>query len=197
MPAGRPRSFDAEQALDRALKVFWRKGYEGASLPELTRAMGINRPSLYAAFGNKEALFRQAVQRYLDGPARHVRTALQETTARQVAEYWLRGSLELITSARQPRGCFLVQGALTCGDAAAPARREMARQRAAGEEALRDRFQRAIDEGDLPRGSDAAALARYLCAVAYGLAVQAASGAERGELEQVVALALQAFPAKI
>ncbi len=75
---GRPRAFDVDQALDQALKVFWRKGYEGASLPDLTRAMGINRPSLYAAFGNKEALFRKALDRYDDGPAAYVREALEE-----------------------------------------------------------------------------------------------------------------------
>ncbi len=86
MPSGRPRAFDLEQALDSALKVFWRKGYEGASLPDLTKAMGINRPSLYAAFGNKEELFRKALDRYSEGPACHVREALSEPTARKVVE---------------------------------------------------------------------------------------------------------------
>ena len=81
---GRPREFDAEDALDRALEVFWRKGYEGASLAELTEAMGINRPSLYAAFGNKEALFRLAFDRYADGPAAYTREALEAPTARGV-----------------------------------------------------------------------------------------------------------------
>src|SRR5437867_5809784 len=83
---GRPRAFDVEQALDRALEVFWRKGYEGTSLPDLTRAMGINRPSLYAAFGNKETLFRKALDRYAAGPAAYVHAALDEPTARAVAE---------------------------------------------------------------------------------------------------------------
>ena len=86
MPRGRPREFDVEKALDRALEVFWRKGYEGASLPDLTRAMGINRPSLYAAFGSKEGLFRRALDRYAEGPAGYVAGALAEPTARAVAE---------------------------------------------------------------------------------------------------------------
>src|SRR5712672_3301566 len=83
---GRPRAFDADRALDRALAVFWRNGYEGASLPALTKAMGINRPSLYAAFGNKEALFRKALQRYFQGPATYLHDAIEEPTARAVVE---------------------------------------------------------------------------------------------------------------
>src|SRR6059058_4783820 len=113
---GRPRAFDVDEALDQALKVFWRKGYEGASLPDLTKAMGINRPSLYAAFGNKEALFRKAIDRYLEGPACYVREALREPTARVVVERLLRASIDLVTDSRNPRGCFMVQGALACGD---------------------------------------------------------------------------------
>src|SRR5882762_7096049 len=112
MPIGRPRAFDLDQALDRALKVFWRKGYEGASLPDLTKAMGINRPSLYAAFGNKEALFRKAIDRYVEGPASHIAEALEEPTALAVVGRLLRGSIDLITDSRNPHGCFMVQSAL-------------------------------------------------------------------------------------
>src|ERR1700747_3031170 len=93
---GRPRAFDVQHALDQALKVFWRKGYEGASLPDLTRAMGINRPSLYAAFGNKEGLSRKALERYSDGPAAYVREALEEPTARAVVETLLRGEVDML-----------------------------------------------------------------------------------------------------
>src|SRR2546426_4232070 len=105
---GRPRSFDADKALEKALRIFWKKGYEGATLPDLTRAMGINRPSLYAAFGNKEALFRKAIDRYIEGPACHLGEALEEPTARKVVERFVRGSIDLVTDPRNPRGCFLV-----------------------------------------------------------------------------------------
>src|ERR1700691_2548703 len=112
---GRPRGFDTEKALDAAMREFWRKGFEGASLADLTKAMGINRPSLYAAFGDKEALFRKVLDRYADGPARYVREALQEPTARAVMERLLRGAAEISADRHSPRGCLMVQGALACG----------------------------------------------------------------------------------
>src|SRR6266852_3492764 len=118
MPRGRPRAFDIDKALDRALGVFWRKGYEGTTLSDLTEAMGINRPSLYAAFGSKEGLFRKALDRYAEGPAAYVREALNEPTARAVAERLLGGAADLLTDPRHPRGCLAVQGALACGEAA-------------------------------------------------------------------------------
>src|SRR5216683_2232994 len=143
-PAGRPRSFDMDQALDRALQVFWRKGYEGTSLSDLTGAMRINRPSLYAAFGNKEALFRKALDRYVEGPAAYVREALNEPTARAVAERLLGGAIDLLTHPRNPRGCLMVQGALACGKATESVRRELVSRRLAGEVAVRQRFGRAL-----------------------------------------------------
>jgi len=191
---GRPREFCTEQALDRALEVFWRKGYEGASLPDLTDAMGISRPSLYAAYGSKLELFRRAINRYLDGPAAHVRGALDEPTAKKVAERMLAGGIALATDKRNPPGCFLVHGALVCGDAAAEARQELDKCRAAGELALRKRFERAQKEGNLPRSAKPAVLARWVTTLNYGLAVQAASGATRAQLEAVARLALAAWP---
>jgi AcrR family transcriptional regulator len=195
MSTGRPREFDLEKALDQALKVFWRKGFEGASLDDLTEAMGINKPSLYAAFGNKEELFRRAMGRYLEGPACHTREALAEPTARAVVERWLRGTIDLLTHPRNPRGCFLVQGALACGESGDAVRKEMAKQRAKGEAALRKRFERAQAEGDLPTTCNPSDLARYIAAINFGLSVQAAGGAKRDELEGVVKIALQAWPA--
>jgi AcrR family transcriptional regulator len=190
LPKGRPREFDVDQALDRALRVFWRRGYEGATLSHLTTAMGINRPSLYAAFGSKEELFRKALDRYAEGPAAYLREALTEPTARAVAERLLSGSVDLLTDRRNPRGCLLVQGALACGEAAESVRRELVARRAAGEAALCQRFERALADGDLLAHSDPAALARYVLAVMQGMAVQAAGGATREELRQVANLAL-------
>ena len=192
---GRPRAFDVDEALDQALKVFWRKGYEGTSLPDLTRAMGINRPSLYAAFGNKEALFRKALDRYNDGPAAYVREALVEPTARAVVEALLRGAVEQLSSRRHPQGCLMVQGALSCGTRADPIRRELAARRAAVEVAIRRRFKRAISDDDLPADTDAGDLARYVSTVMYGMAVRAAGRASRKELLRVVKMALRAWPA--
>lgn len=194
MPKGRPREFDVDKALDRALRVFWRKGYEGATLPDLTRAMGINRPSLYAAFGNKEGLFRRALDHYAAGPAAYVREALDEPTARAVAERLLGGAIDLLTGPRTPRGCLLVQGALACGDAAESVRRELAARRQRTDTAVRQRFERARAAGDLPGGADPGELADFVMTVLRGMAVQAAGGAGREELRRVVALALRAWP---
>ena len=194
MPIGRPREFDIEKALDSALRVFWRKGYEGASLPDLTRAMGINRPSLYAAFGNKESLFRKVLDRYVERPAAYVRKALNEPTARAVAERLLGGALDLLADPRNPRGCLMVQGALACGKAAESVRRELVSRRMAGEVEVRRRFEQALTEGDLPADSDPADLARYVVTVVRGMAVQAAGGASREELRRVVEIALRAWP---
>jgi AcrR family transcriptional regulator len=104
--------------VDRALQVFWRQGYERASLADLTKAMGINRPSLYAAFGNKEYLFCKALDRYAEGPAAYTRTALDAPTARAVVERLLLGVVNMLTDPCTPQGCLAVQGALACGDAA-------------------------------------------------------------------------------
>jgi AcrR family transcriptional regulator len=191
---GRPRSFDIDRALDRALQVFWRKGYEGASLSDLTKAVSVNRPSLYAAFGGKEALFRKALDRYMDGPAAYTREALKEPAARAVVERLLRGAAELNTARRNPGGCLMVQGALACSEAADSIRQELIARRAVGEAALRRRLQRAKSEGDLPANVNSAKLARYIATVAYGMAVQAASGASRDQLQHVVEMTLRALP---
>ena len=191
---GRPRAFDAEKALDRALGVFWRNGYEGASLPALTKAMRINRPSMYAAFGNKEALFRRAVERYARGPASYGRKAIEKSTAREVVEALLGGAVALLTKPQNPGGCLMVQGALACGENSRRVRDELASRRASDVAAIRRRFQRAIDEGDLPASSDATGLARFIATVMHGLAVQAASGASRKELIRVKDMVLRMWP---
>lgn len=194
MPRGRPREFDLDQALDRALHVFWCKGYEGASLDDLTQAMGISRPSLYAAFGNKEALFHRVLDRYLEGFAGHVREALEAPTARAVVEKLLYRTADLLSDPAHPAGCLLVQGALACGETAEPIRRELAARRLTGELALRHRFERAVAEGDLSPEASSADLARFISTVAQGMSVQAAGGAGREELRRVAETALTAWP---
>jgi len=188
---GRPRAFDAEKALDRAMQVFWRKGYLGASLSDLTDAMGINRPSLYAAFGNKKSLFRKALDRYAKGPSSYLGEALQEPTARAVIERLLRGVVDLLTDPRTPPTCLWVHGALSCGDDSI--REEFAAQRAAGLAELRTRFKRAVVDGDLPPDSDVDTLAHYVQTVNFGLTVQASTGATRKELLRIVETALRTF----
>ncbi len=181
---GRPRSFDKDRALDAALRVFWEKGYDGASLSDLTEAMGINRPSLYAAFGDKEALFRKVLERYESGPVAYMTEALCEPTARRAVELLLKGTVAVLTRPRVPHGCLLVQGALACGEASNAMREELATRRAAGEAALRKRLKRARDEGELPESVNPADLARFYMAVVHGMSVQAAGGVGRTALER-------------
>ena len=194
MPSGRTRQFDLDEALDRALEVFWARGYEGATLPELTRAMGINRPSLYAAFGNKEQLFRKALERYQTGPMSFLREALSRPTARAVVEAIFSGFIRMQRDRDQARGCLVVSGALACGKEAQTVRRDLAQLRQGIVAAFRKRFERAVEDGDLPAGTDCRALARFIATVLNGLAVQAASGTTQKELRLVAALAMRAWP---
>src|ERR1700692_179812 len=159
---GRPRSFEPGEALDAAMKVFWCKGYEGASLSDLTKPMGINRPSLYAAFGDKGSLFRKVLDRYDKGPAAYVREALNQPTARAVVERLMEGAAELGTASSNPRGCLFVQSALACSDKAEGIRNDLILRRDAGEKAVRLRLKRAQAEGDLTRDANPADLARYV-----------------------------------
>ena len=191
---GRPRAFDPDAALERAMHVFWAKGYEGASLSDLTQAMRINRPSLYAAFGNKEQLFRKVLDRYMDGPLAFFQEALAARKARDVIEQMFFGAARMASDPRLPSGCLMVQGALACGDAAGSVRKEIGARRAAAKAALRRRFQRAKREGDLPPNADPAELSHYVMTVLHGMAVQGADGANQDQLRRVAQIALRAWP---
>jgi AcrR family transcriptional regulator len=191
---GRPRAFSEEDALAAALRVFWEKGYEGASLTDLTEAMGINRPSLYATFGDKQALFFRAIEQYANGPAHYLREALEEPTAYAVIEALLRGAVKLLADPRNPRGCLSVQGGIACSTAAEPIKNALIAWRKKGETEIMKRFKRARAQGDLPAQLDPHDLARYIATVLNGLAIQAANGATKAEMTRVVEIALRTLP---
>ncbi|WP_085066150.1 TetR/AcrR family transcriptional regulator [Catenuloplanes japonicus] len=186
---GRPRAFDEEAVLDRAAEVFWRHGYEGASLSALTGAMGINRPSLYATFGSKQELFARAFGRYHDRQVSVARAALDRPGTREAIEAFLRSSADGLTAVDDhPAGCLSVQGGLACSPENAHVSEVLATGRADTEAALADRLTRATD---LPSGVDPRALARFVMALSEGHAVHAAAGATRAELHASIDVALR------
>ncbi|HUX66104.1 MAG TPA: TetR/AcrR family transcriptional regulator [Terriglobales bacterium] len=195
MGKGRPREFDPDQALDAALEVFWRQGYEGASLSALVAATGISKASLYAAFGNKEALFRQALERYNRRQNNCLADLLAAPTARASIERLLRRRAERQTQSGHPHGCLAVNSALVGGKQSERVRQELIRRRAATERLIRERIERGQREGDVPAGLCSADLARYVTTIIQGLSVHAASGASRAELRRVVELAMRQWPA--
>ena len=188
---GRPRAFDEQTVLDRAAEVFWRHGYEGASLSSLTSAMGINRPSLYATFGSKEELFRRAFARYHETNLANARAALEQPTANAAVESFLRASADALTADDHPAGCLSIQGGLSCSPENTRISEMLAAGRAATETALEERLSRAAKEGDLPEGVDSRALARFVMALSEGHAVHAAAGASREDLQASVDVALR------
>ena len=192
---GRPRAFNMDQALDQALHVFWKKGYEGTSIVDLTEAIGINPPSLYAAFGNKETLFKKALDRYEARRDELFEEAFAAPTARKAIQRLLEGTAERLSGRDGPSGCLMVQAALCGGEECDSVRKDLAARRAKGEVLIRKRLERGKKEGDLPKDADLIGLARYLSTVMQGMSVQAASGASRKELRAIVNTALRAWPA--
>ena len=193
---GRPREFDVDQALTAALRVFWSKGYEGASMTDLTDAMGITRPSLYAAFGNKESLFRKALDLYEREKLCYMGQALEAPTARGVAQRLLQGSMENQTSRDDPRGCLGVISSVACGAEADCIRQEVLERGRIAHEALIERMERAVAEGDFQTPVDAEGITKYLTAILQGMAVQAGSGATREELSRLIETSLMVWPSR-
>jgi AcrR family transcriptional regulator len=191
---GRPREFSEAEALDAAMRVFWEKGYEGASLEDLTNAMRINRSSLYSSFGDKEELFRRVVARYSEGPLCFIPRALDQPSARAVIEQLLGATVTFLADSSHPRGCLSLQGGLTCGSGAEPIKQVMIEWRNSGLAQLKKRLQRARSEGDLPRNVDPATLARYVFIVMNGLSVQAVNGVSAAEMNATVEMALRSMP---
>jgi AcrR family transcriptional regulator len=178
----RPRSFDRDAALACALEAFWRHGYDQTSISDLTAAMGISPPSLYAAFGDKQTLFDEAVERYQSDPTNFIAGALAEPTAQRAAERLLHGAADEYTRGDQPHGCMVLSEP------------KLAEHRALSLRAVVDRLQRGVDDGELPSGTDAAALARYLQSVMSGMSAAARDGASAAELHTTADLAVAALP---
>jgi AcrR family transcriptional regulator len=200
---GRPRSFDRDKALLAAMRVFRERGYEGATLADLQEAMGgISPPSLYAAFGSKEALFKEAVSRYVEATGHAGRCALEapDTSTRDAIEQVMRASVAGMTKRGEPRGCLLVLGALNCtsddADGAA-ASDHLHRLRRASYRTIADRIRRGIREGDVPRGTDPESLATFVAAFINGLSVLARDGASRAALNAAVDRAMRAWDATV
>ena len=193
---GRPREFCLHGALEKALEVFWRHGFEGASMAELTAAMGITKPSLYASYGNKEELFRKALDLYDRKHMGFMREALDARTSREAVAGILLGVVRATTSdGEHPPGCMSLNGALACSVAADPIKAETLRRRMILEGDLARRLARDRDSGDLPAGSDPLALASFVMTVASGIACQASSGVSAATLRTTAELALAAWPA--
>jgi AcrR family transcriptional regulator len=193
-PRGRPRGFDSTRALDQALEVFWRLGYEGASIADLTEAMGITAPSLYAAFGSKAELYRRVLERYQARQGASTPRALtEEPTARAAVERLLREAARDFSSRKHPPGCMISTAVLTCAEENQPIAEHVATLRAGSLKALRARLEQGIAEGELPAGTDAAALARYFGALLQGMSVQALDGASEAELLALGKVAMLAW----
>ncbi|WP_141433961.1 TetR/AcrR family transcriptional regulator [Bacillus sp. 03113] len=194
MAVGRPRAFDIEGALEKALELFWRKGYEGTSLSDLTEAMNINRSSLYATFGSKEQLFQKALDLYFEGPPKATAAAFKEPTARQVVEKLLHVTADSVTNPETPPGCLTVQGALACGEESEAIKLELTSRRVDSEKALTIRLEKAKLDGDLPGNSNPSALARYILTLAFGMSIQAANGVTREQLQEIIEITMQSWP---
>ncbi|GAA1244555.1 TetR/AcrR family transcriptional regulator [Prauserella halophila] len=194
-PRGRPRAFDREAALDAAMRMFWEYGYEATSVSGLTAAMGIGSPSLYAAFGDKEALFREAVEHYV----RHygwqaVDELDREPVVRRAVQAMLLANAGLYTDPALPRGCMVVDAATNCAPGNDAVREFLAGQRRVTRERIAARLQRAVAEGELPADADLDALVGFCETVRNGLSNLARDGRSAGELRSIVDLAMNAWP---
>jgi TetR/AcrR family transcriptional regulator, copper-responsive repressor len=194
-PRGRPRSFDRDQALLQAMEVFWKKGFEATSVADLTEAMGINPPSLYAAFGDKEKLFLEAVDRY---QARRGESCqyCEEATARAAVEKLLLYLADELCGSDHPRGCLLQMAEATAGESSAKLKAALQAKRMASRAMLKARIDRGIREGDVPEGTDAAALTDFYVTIIAGMSMRARDGATRKSLLATVANAMRLWPTR-
>jgi AcrR family transcriptional regulator len=192
---GRPRTFDRERALDQAMLLFWRRGYEATSIADLTAELGINPPSLYAAFGDKETLFREAAQRYQAGSdAATARVYAECPTARAAVARLLTSTANGMTRPGRPGACMLVIAAGACVAASPALLAELSRLRTRSRRQMQERFKQAVEEGELPAGTNVASLARFYATVIHGMSTQRVDGATRSELLATAELAMAAWP---
>jgi AcrR family transcriptional regulator len=195
MAIGRPRSFDRDEALERAVAVFWEHGYDAASVTLLCERMGITTPSLYAAFGDKRALFVEALDRYMNTYASFTTRALsEEPTAYGATARLLRDAAAVYTDARHPRGCLLISAATNCTPQSADIRHRLCGLRIAALGNLEQKFRTAVAAGELPADTDVHALAVFYSAVLQGMSAQARDGATYADLEHAAKAALRAWP---
>jgi TetR/AcrR family transcriptional regulator, copper-responsive repressor len=195
-PRGRPRAFDRDAALTRAMHLFWDKGYAGVSVAELSREIGINPPSLYAAFGDKRRLFEEAVGCYLGGEGSFAQRALaEEPTAKGAIARMLTDAAQNFTAWPNPPGCMVVLAATNCADEDQGVASFLRERRMAAEREIRKRIRHGISDGELRPGTDAGQLSAFIASVFHGMSLKARDGASRQELEQVAAQAMAAWPA--
>lgn len=194
MPRGRTRTFDPEQALEQAVDLFARQGYEGTSISQLTRAMGLTPPQLYLAYGSKRELFDRVIERYGEHRRPDMDDVMSQPTARRAARRWLEGAAEHDTRPGHPRGCLTVQCLLAASPGDQDAADALARVRNVNQAALQRRLEQGVRDGDLPPDTDSASMARYLSTVSQGISVQASGGASRESLLAIVDFALAAIP---
>ncbi len=192
---GRPRTFDRDAALDAAMRLFWEHGYEATSIAQLTAAMGISPPSLYAAFGDKEALFLEAVARYQARGGDQTQGLFGDTkTARDAVARVLGESAIRLTDPKYPRGCMVVLSAVSVSEQASKVQHELSQCRAGWERDLKARIERGIADGDVSQSTNAAALASFYMAVIQGMSLHAKDGASRERLKEIGQAALRAWP---
>jgi AcrR family transcriptional regulator len=194
---GRPRGFQEDVAIEAAMRVFWKNGYEGTSINDLIEVMGINRSSMYTTIGGKEAVFRRAVQRYQSLRMTYIAEALAQPSLREVLAGLFRGTADFLGENANPRGCLVIQGALVCGTDSMPVKQEMIDLRKNGEVAIRKRLQQAQTAGELPSNVQPSDFARYISSVMAGLSVQATNGASKTELRRISEIALRCLEASL
>jgi AcrR family transcriptional regulator len=190
---GRPREFEMDDAIEKAAGLFWRNGYEGTSLSDLTNVIGISPPSFYFAFGSKEGLFKKVIEKYFAEQSKIVEAAFRKPTPRAVATHFLQRYADVLTDPAHAPGCLAMNSSLPCAEGD-PLRKWLAGLREQTRMRFRDRFAEARGGESLPAGMDADSLARLVLVIACGLAVEAQSGASRKELRRTIALALPAWP---